>query len=48
MITKKSKKSKFEDFGVEKLSNDQKKVIRGGDDGGPVDPNRLKGTGGTP
>jgi natural product precursor len=42
------KKLKFEDFRVEKLSKDQLKVVKGGDGEGPIDPNQLKGTGGTP
>ncbi len=41
-----SKKLKFENFKVEKLSDSQQKAIKGGDgETGPIDPNQLKGTG---
>lgn len=43
-----NKKSKFEDFRIEKLSDSQQKVVRGGDGEGPVDPTKLKGVDGNP
>ncbi|MDW8849784.1 rSAM-modified peptide [Flavobacterium sp. MMLR14_040] len=39
-----TKKLKFEDFDIEKISKNQQKTIKGGD-GEDIDPNKLKGLG---
>ncbi|TDO83629.1 hypothetical protein EV143_10165 [Flavobacterium chryseum] len=44
----KDNKLKLEDFGIEKLSNNQQKIVKGGDGEGTIDPNKEKGTGNLP
>ena len=40
-----TKKLKFEDFDIEKISKNQQKTIKGGDGDDIIDPNKLKGIG---